>query len=145
MRQTLVLPGIAAAVVALLLAFASPTKAETVQFKADLKGSTEVPPNQTAGAGSVTATYDTASKMLTWKGSYSGLTGPATAAHFHGPAEPGKNAGVAVPIKPFASPLEGSAKLTDAQAADLMGGRWYVNVHTAANPGGELRGQLVKM
>jgi hypothetical protein len=93
----------------------------------------------------VTATYDTASKKLSWQGSYSGMSGNATAAHFHGPAEAGKNAGVAVPITPNASPFQGSATLTDAQAADLMAGKWYVNVHTAANPGGELRGQLLKM
>jgi hypothetical protein len=72
------------------------------------------------------------------------LSGAATAAHFHGPADPGKNAGVAVPITPNTSPLEGSTTLTDAQAADLQAGRWYVNVHTAANPGGEIRGQLTK-
>ena len=130
---------------AVLLASASPTYAAAVQFKADLKGSSEVPPNQTTGSGTVIATYDTATKQLTWDGSYSGLTGPATAAHFHGPAEPGKNAGVAVPITPATSPLHGSATLTDAQASDLMAGSWYVNIHTEANKGGELRGQLVKM
>ena len=71
----------------------------------------------------VTATYDPATKVLTWEGSFSGLTGPATAAHFHGPAEAGKNAGVAIPIPGAAnSPAEGSATLTDAQAADLLAG-----------------------
>jgi CHRD domain len=75
----------------------------------------------------------------------SGLTGPATAAHFHGPAEPGKNAGVAVPITPATGPMHGSVTLTDAQASDLLAGHWYVNVHTDANKGGELRGQLTKM
>jgi hypothetical protein len=65
-------------------------------------------------------------------------------AHFHGPAEPGKNAGVAVPIPGTASPMNGSATLTDAQAADLMAGKWYVNVHTAENKGGEIRGQVLK-
>ena len=145
MRQTLLRNVVAGAAIALLLAFASPSYAETVQFKADLKGSAEVPPNQTTGSGTITATYDTSTKQLAWDGSYSGLTGPATAAHFHGPAESGKNAGVAVPITPATSPLHGSATLTDAQASDLMAGSWYVNIHTEANKGGELRGQLVKM
>jgi hypothetical protein len=88
--------------------------------------------------------YDAASKKLSWKLNYSGLSGPATAAHFHGPAEPGKNAGVAVPISNTASGSEGSATLTDAQAADLTAGKYYINVHTAANPGGEIRGQVTK-
>jgi hypothetical protein len=134
-----------AVVVAIPLAATTPSFADTVKFKAALKGSDEVPPNQTTGSGSVTASYDTGSKVLTWDGTYSGLSGPATAAHFHGPADPGKNAGVAVPITPAASPLHGTATLTDAQAADLMAGRWYVNIHTEANKGGELRGQLTKM
>jgi hypothetical protein len=124
--------------------FASPALAETIAFKAELKASEEVPANDSKGTGTVTATYDTASKKLTWKGNYSGLTGPATMAHFHGPAEPGKNASVAVPITPSTSPFENSANLTDVQATDLMAGRWYVNVHTAAHPGGEIRGQVVK-
>jgi hypothetical protein len=144
-RQSIMRSAIGGAAIAVLLALASPTYAETLQYKADLKGSSEVPPNQTTGTGTVAATFDTATKALSWNGSYSGLTGPATAAHFHGPAEVGKNAGVAVPITPNTSPLQGSATLTDAQAADFLAGRWYVNIHTAANPGGEVRGQLVKM
>ena len=124
--------------------FASPALAEMVSFKADLKANEEVPPNDSKATGTLTATYDTTSKKLTWKGNYSGLTGPATMAHFHGPAEAGKNAAVAVAITPNTSPFENSANLTEAQAADLMAGRWYVNVHTAAHPGGEIRGQLVK-
>lgn len=144
MRPMIALP-VGAAAIAALLAFASPTYAETVKFKADLKGSSEVPPNQSAGTGSVTATYDTATKQFSWKGSYSGLSGPAMAAHFHGPAPVGQNSGVAVAIKPVTSPFEGSATLTDAQANDLMSGNWYVNIHTDANKGGEVRGQLGKM
>ena len=125
------------------VAFAGPAFAE--KMKATLDGKSEVPPNTSAGTGIADIDYDAATKKLSWKLSYSGLTGPATAAHFHGPAEPGKNAGVAVAIpNATASPAEGSATLTDAQAADLMAGRYYVNVHTAANPGGEIRGQVTK-
>ena len=82
---------------------------------------------------------------MTWRINYSGLSGPPTAAHFHGPAAPGANAGVAVPIpNPATSPVQGPATLTDAQAADLLAGRYYINIHTAANPGGEIRGQVAK-
>jgi hypothetical protein len=118
--------------------------ADTLALKADLKGSNEVPPNDSPASGSVTMTYDTASKKLAWKGNYTGLTGPATAAHFHGPAEPGKNAGVLVPIPGPGPQFEGSADLSEAQASELIAGRLYVNIHTAAHPGGELRGQVVK-
>jgi len=136
---------IAALACAGALAIAAPSMAASTNFKATLNAASEVPPNDSKGSGTLTATYDDASKKLTWKGSVTGLSGPATAAHFHGPAEAGKNAGVAVPISGADSgSFEGSATLTDAQASDLMAGHWYVNVHTATNKGGELRGQLTK-
>ncbi|HXY89577.1 MAG TPA: CHRD domain-containing protein [Xanthobacteraceae bacterium] len=125
------------------LILASASFAETVNLKAELKGATEVPPTASKGSGAVTATYDTASKMLSWKGSYKDLTGPATMAHFHA-GEAGKNGPVVIPISPSASPFAGSATLTDAQAAELLAGKWYVNVHTEANKGGEIRGQVTK-
>jgi hypothetical protein len=118
-----------------------PAKAEIVNLKATLNANSEVPPNSSQGTGTVTATYDTVSKKLSWRGSYSGLTGPATAAHFHS-GETGKNGAVAVPIVPNTSPFEGSATLTDTQAAELLAGKWYVNVHTGVNKGGEIRGQV---
>ena len=125
------------------VAFAGPAFAE--KMKATLDGKSEVPPNTGAGTGTADIDYDAASKKLSWKLTYSGLSGPATAAHFHGPAEAGKNGGVAVAIPNAASsPAEGSATLTDAQAADLLAGKYYINVHTAANPGGEIRGQVTK-
>lgn len=135
---------LAALACACALTFANPSMAATTSLKASLSGKTEVPPNTSPATGSVAATYDDATKKLTWKGSYKDLTGPATAAHFHGPAGPGKNAGVAVPISPSGPEFEGSATLTDAQAKELLAGDWYVNVHTAANKGGEIRGQLTK-
>jgi len=119
--------------------------AESVSFKADLKASNEVPSVESKGSGTLTATYDATSKSLNYTANYSGLTGDATAAHFHGPAAAGQNAGVVVPVTgSAASPIKGSATLTDAQAADLMAGRWYFNIHTAANKGGEIRGQVEK-
>jgi hypothetical protein len=125
------------------IGFAGPAFAD--KMKATLDGKSEVPPTTTSGKGTADIDYDGATKKLSWKVNYSGLSGPATAAHFHGPAEAGKNAGVAVPISnPASSPVEGSATLTDAQAADLMAGKYYVNIHTAANPGGEIRGQVTK-
>jgi hypothetical protein len=142
---SIILRSTAAAIVFVgAVALATPSMAAMVNFKASLSGKSEVPPNTTAGTGSVTASYDTDSKKLTWKGSYSGLTGPASAAHFHGPAPSGKNAGVMVPISPNGPSFEGSATLNDAQAKALMDGDMYVNVHTAANKAGEIRGQLVK-
>ncbi len=125
------------------VAFAGPAFAD--KMKATLDGKSEVPANTSAATGTADVDFDPASKKLSWKVTYSGLSGPATAAHFHGPAEAGKNAGVAVLIgNNPTSPAKGTATLTDAQAADLAGGRWYVNVHTGANRGGEIRGQVAK-
>ncbi|WP_371423200.1 CHRD domain-containing protein [Tardiphaga sp.] len=124
------------------IALAGPASAD--KMKATLDGASEVPATTSAGKGTADIDFDPATKKLTWKLTYSGLTGPATMAHFHGPAEPGKNAGVAVPITPATSGSEGSATLTDAQAADLLAGKYYINVHTEANKGGEIRGQVTK-
>jgi hypothetical protein len=118
---------------------ASTSKAMTAQ----LSGASEVPVVVTDAAGKVEAHLNTSSNVLTWTITYSGLSGPATGAHFHGPALAGQNAGVALPISaPLASPITGSATLTPSQAADLMAGKWYVNLHTSANPNGEARGQV---
>jgi hypothetical protein len=117
-------------------------QAETLKFHATLNAATEVPPKNSKGTGEMNATLDTSSKLLTYTTTYSGLTGPATMEHFHGPAGPGVNAPIVVPFKDPASGVQLSSTLTDAQIADLEAGKWYVNVHTAANPGGEIRGQV---
>ena len=117
-------------------------QAEQIRFKADLAPG---PGITSSGKGMATASLDTTSKTLTWNVDYSGLSGPATAAHIHGPADPGANAGIVVPFSGnLTSPIKGSATLTDAQIAQLEAGKWYVNIHTEANKPGEIRGQLVR-
>ena len=119
--------------------------AEVVHFQAKLDGASETPPKATDGHGAAEVTLDTTTKTLSWTIDYSGLSGPATMAHFHGPAAPGVAAGVTVPIGgTMASPLAGTASLNDGQIGDLRAGLWYVNVHSAKYPGGEIRGQVVK-
>lgn len=145
--QTRQLLKIAALAAGLTLALAgcsafSTGNSNTVVLGGNLSGASEVPPVNTAGSGTVEARFDKSTQVLTWKVSFTGLSGPATAAHFHGPAAPGSNAGVVIPFAGSTSPIEGSATLTPAQAADLLAGKWYANVHTTANKGGEVRAQI---
>ncbi|WP_257170436.1 CHRD domain-containing protein [Bradyrhizobium sp. SRS-191] len=118
--------------------------ADTIVLTSELKAANEVPPNGSTASGTAEASFDTATKTLTWKITFSGLSGPPIGAHFHGPSEPGKTAGIVLPFKSPEPPITGAAALTDAQAADLIAGKWYANIHTQANPGGEIRGQMVK-
>ena len=134
----------AAVLGATLFGLTTTATADVVKLTAELKGGNEVPPNNSPGSGNAEATFDTNTKVLTYTVTYSGLSGPALGAHFHGPSEPGKNAGIALPFKSAQSPIQGTATLTDAQAADLLAGRYYINIHTAANPAGEIRGQVTK-
>jgi CHRD domain len=128
-----------------LIALTPAAFAATETYMADLKGASEVPAVDSKGSGMLNATYDTASKKLTYTVTYKDLSGPAAAAHFHGPADAKTNAGVVVPVKEITpGTLKGEATLTDAQAADLQSGKWYFNIHTAANKGGEIRGQVMK-
>jgi hypothetical protein len=119
--------------------------ADNVVLKANLGPSSEVPPQTSHGHGALNATYDTSSKVLKWNATYDALSGPTTAAHFHGSAPVGQNAGVqiSIPKNKLASPIDGSANLSDQQAADLMAGKWYFNIHTAKAPSGEIRGQIL--
>jgi CHRD domain len=118
--------------------------AATKVFKATLDGASEVPPTTSTGTGTATATLNTATRQLNWDVTYSGLTGPVMAAHIHGPAAPGKNAPIVIPFTGnLASPIKGEKKLTIAQMKNLEAGEYYVNLHTAANKPGEIRGQLM--
>jgi len=130
------------ALAALCMFTAGLAHAATLNFSATLIGPSEVPPNTTTGTGQVQATLDTDTKAFTYTVTYSGLTGPAVAAHFHGPAAPGVNAPPVIMMMTLASPIKGEATLTATQIADLMAGKWYFNVHTAEHKGGEIRGQL---
>jgi hypothetical protein len=129
---------------AALLMTVTPSLAVTRHYRATLTGPSEVPANNTAGTGSVDAALDTVSLKLTYTVTWSKLTGPATMAHIHGPAPAGKNAGVLVVLGDNpTSPIHGSTTLTKAEVDELNAAQLYVNVHTAAHPKGEIRGQLV--
>jgi len=122
-------------------------KAAPESFKVALSGAQQVPPVETSGSGTADLTYDPATRMLTWNITYSGLSAPATMAHFHGPAAAGANGPVTVWLSnkgsPAESPIKGEATLTPEQAAQFTAGQWYINVHTSAHPAGEIRGQVM--
>ena len=100
-----------------------------------------MPPVESAGTGMADVTYDDATKTLTWTVEYSGLTGPATAAHFHG-GEGRRECGVSIPIDDLESPMEGSATLSDEQAQQLMDGLLYDEYPHGGESEGEIRGQV---
>lgn len=123
-------------------------QAAPVSFEVPLTGAQQVPPVQTPGSGSAALTYDAGTREVTWKITFSGLSSPATMAHFHGPAAAGKNAGVKVWLsqkgnKEVSSPISGHATLSPDDAKMLEAGDMYVNVHTKDHPSGEVRGQVV--
>jgi hypothetical protein len=132
---------------AFAVALMSTAHAATVSYTAHLTGGKEVPKTESKGSGKLDATYDTTTRLLTYSLTFEGLTGPATAAHFHGPAPRGQNAGVLAPIgdKNLTSPVNGTVTLSEDQAKEMHSGKVYVNVHTAANPGGEIRGQVARV
>jgi hypothetical protein len=130
-------------IIALVMVSAG-AQAATRVFKATLNGASEVPPTTSTATGSATVRLDTVNRTASWVVTYSGLSGPAMAGHIHGPAGPGKNAPVVVPLSGnLASPIRGSKTLTPAQVASLEAGDYYINIHTAAHPPGEIRGQLM--
>ncbi len=139
----------AVALVSLFAFFSAPAQSQAqsphaAHFHATLSGAAEVPAVDTTGKGTMRATLNNERTMLKWKAEFSALSGPVTAAHFHGPATEGVNAGVVIPLSgSMDSPMSGEVKLTPEQAADLQAGKWYLNLHTAAHPNGEIRGQVM--
>lgn len=121
-------------------------QAAIINMSATLSGGQEVPPTASTGTGSATVVFDDVTNQLNWNIVFSGLTGAATGAHFHGPAPIGTNAGVQVnigSISGLTSPMIGSTTISAAQETDLLAGLWYINIHTAQFPGGEIRGQVL--
>jgi hypothetical protein len=131
-------PNLFVAVAAAGLMIAGAASAQMVHYTAKLAGAAGV-----KGSGDVFAMID--GKTLTYTVNYKDLTGPAVAAHFHDASAPGGNGPPIVPATVTPSPIKGTATLTDAQIADINAGKVYFNVHTAANPGGEIRGTLAAM
>jgi CHRD domain len=142
-RRALCVGFSASALVLALSACGSMQPPPNVMFKAALSGASEVPPVATSAKGMFTAKLIRENNLLLWDMNYEGLSGPATAAHIHGPATEAQNAGVLIGFNsPVTSPMAGQVTLTPAQVTELLDGKWYVNVHTAANKGGEIRGQI---
>ncbi len=129
----------------LLAGTSAATIAAETTYHAKLGGMSEVPGNDSKGTGEATVMFDSATHMLKYTVTYSGLSGPATMGHIHGPAAAGKNAPVLIPFKgAVTSPIKGEATLDAKQTKELEDGVMYVNIHTKAHPGGEIRGQLTK-
>lgn len=136
---------LASAAFVVMTAGCSTVTSNTSTLTASLTPDQENPATSSVGKGTAKVWYNKDTNGLRWEVEYSGLTGPATAGHFHGPAAPGANAGVVVPFK---SPLEypvikGEAVITPAQGEQLLAGLWYINLHTQKYPGGEIRGQVM--
>jgi hypothetical protein len=132
------------AIASMIVAAIGGAQAEVRRFTIELNGTQEQPAVVTEGRGTARMTLDTTTRRLTWNVTYRGLSGPATMAHIHGPALPGENAPVLINLAPqgMKNPLTGSAELTEAQMADLLAGKTYVNVHTEQHKAGEIRGQI---
>ena len=127
------------------------------ELNTTLSGAAERPAVTTNASGSAKVTID--GNKLSVEGTYTGLSGNATDAHIHGPSTEDATGPVFCNLSFQANPsgtLGGSPtgaaaanacsakELTDAQIKDFEDGKMYVNVHTAANPPGEIRGQLKK-
>jgi hypothetical protein len=140
------------AVALVALAFAgfafAASQGDTYGVSARLKASSEVPKPSgvpASATGKFTGTYVELANdkaRLTWKLTFSHLSGPGIAAHIH-IGKPGKAGPVALALcGPCHSGQKGKGMLTHAQVAKIEAGAAYVNVHTQKNPGGEIRGQV---
>lgn len=151
-KQSFTITGIAVAAFALFLTIGcskdddNNTTKTTYTLSGTVNGSQEVPAVTTSATGTVAGTYNSSTNALTYTVTWSNLSGAPTLMHFHGPALAGENASPTLGITGFpttaSGTFSGSATLSDAQETDLLAGKWYYNIHTAAHGSGEIRGQV---
>ena len=122
---------------------------ETVFENIELAGNKEVPISESPGTGMFNGTYNSDTKILTYTVSWELLSNSTvTAMHFHGPASTAESAPPVIHISGFPTTSTGSysgatGALTTAQEAELLGGKWYINIHSNNFPNGEIRGNLL--
>jgi hypothetical protein len=120
----------------------TPAPDPNVTYKATITGASEVPANASTATGTATLTFNTSTKIFTIAVTFTGVT--AINGHIHKGAV-GTSGGVIFPFSSFTSPISYTSAALDAtQEADLTAGLYYVNLHSTAFPGGEIRGQLIK-
>jgi hypothetical protein len=130
-----------------MLSMPSLATAAVKNFMVVINGAQETPPNASTALGNGILTYDTATKTLCYYISFAGLTGGAEiAAHIHGPAAPGAPAGIILGLPLGAGK---TACVVNPAApfdkADLLKNLYYVNIHSAGFPAGEIRGQIFRI
>jgi hypothetical protein len=109
-------------------------------------GAEEVPANGSPATSTVMVTLNQATGEVSVSGTFSGLTSMVTAAHIHGPAAPGMNAAIIVPLDVTGTTsgnVSGTATMSAANMMNLLNGMTYVNIHSAMYPQGEIRAQIV--
>jgi len=135
-----------AGAIAVLAVAAVAMPAFAIVYNFPLEGIQEVPPTPSPATGSCTVNLDEGTGAVSVSCTYSGLLGNATAAHIHGLAPPGTNAGVIVGLTVSGGTtgtVTGGGTLSPANTAGMLAGQTYVNVHSSLFPGGEIRGQIV--
>ncbi len=146
--RVLAVAGVLAALVpSLVVLTAGPAAATAQTFTVTMSGLQEVPANASTATGLASVVLNAAETTITVNASWTGLSSNATAGHIHGPAAPGVNAAVIFPFAGVPAATSGSIPaqvfaITAAQVADLKAGLYYVNIHNATFPGGEIRAQL---
>jgi len=131
----------------ILVLFASPAHATLFNLSSSIDGAQAG--NGSAASGSATLTFDDVTNVFAWSGIFSGLDGDYAASHFHGPAAPGEGAGVRLAFsvdldaENRSGTFGGDSVIGAAFGAEVLAGRWYINIHSAEFSGGEIRGQVV--